>query len=101
MMALRQNPNAYAFTLPMDGPSGRRGLSGASVAAIGFTIAVHLAVGAYLYTMHVALPVISEPIEPVMIMERVHLPPPPPPTPVMQTPRRPIQIHQPLMVDQT
>jgi len=99
-MALRQNPNGYAFALAMDGPSGRRGLSGAAVAAIGFTVAVHLAIGVYLYTMHIAIPLDSGPEGPVMTVNTIRLPQPPPaPTPVAQTPQHVIAFHQPTMVD--
>jgi protein TonB len=97
MMALRQNPNGYAFALAMDGPTGRRGLSGAAVAAIGFTVAVHLAVGAYLYTMHVALPAEPGPDTPGMTIQTFRLPPPPP-TQRLE-PRRPIVVHEPTRMD--
>ncbi len=96
MMALRQNPNGYAFALAMDGPTGRRGLSGAAAAAIGFTVAVHLAIGAYLYTMHIALPPDPGADTPGMTIQTFRLPPPP--TQVTE-PRRAIVVHQPSRVD--
>jgi len=97
MMALRQNPNGYAFALAMDGPTSRRGLSSAAVAAVGFTIAVHLAVGAYLYTMHIAVAPDPGPDTPGMTIQTFRLPPAPP-TQVPE-PRRPIVIHQLSRVD--
>ena len=98
MMALRQNPNGYAFALAMDGPNGRRGLSGAAVAAIGFTVAVHLAVGAYLYTMHIALPPDPGPDTPGMTIQTLRLQPPPTQTQVPE-PRRAIVVHEPSRID--
>jgi len=96
MMALRQNPNGYAFALAMDSPPARRGLSGAAVAAIGFTVAVHLAIGAYLYSLHIALPPDPGPETPGMTIQTFRLPPPPTQVP---EPRRAIVVHEPSRVD--
>jgi protein TonB len=98
MMALRQNPNAYAFALTTDGHAGRPGLSRPMLVAIAFTVAVHLALGAYLYGMHVRLAPAPDIDSPVMTIGTVRLPPP---TPTPQTPRHAIAVHQPAMVDIT
>lgn len=97
MMTLRQNPGGYAFALALDGPTGRRGLSGAAVVALGFTIAVHFALGAYLYTLHIARPPDPGTDTPGMTIQTFR-PTPPPPTRVPE-PRRAIVVHQPSRID--
>jgi protein TonB len=92
MMALRQNPGEFAFALAMDGPTGKRGLSSAAVTAIGFTIAVHLGIGAYLYTLHINMPATPTPDDPIMTIGTVKMPPPTP-TPNPPPPKHPILTH--------
>ena len=93
MMALRQNPNEYAFVHALDGPVGRRRLSAAAVGAISLSIGAHLAVGAYLYTMHVRAMPIATPVDHIITMGTVRMPRSDPP-PVAQPPRHPIVVHQ-------
>lgn len=101
MMAPRQNPNTYAFALAMDGPA-RRGLSRAAVIAICISIAVHLAVGAYLYFLHISTPPAVGDNTPPVVLQTFRWPvTPPPPTPVTQPPRRVIAIHAPAPTDMT
>ena len=100
MMALRQNPNAYAFALPIEGTTGRRGLSPAALTAICVSIAVHLALGAYLYSMHVRAAAPQTDEAPPMTFSTVRLPPPSaPPTPVNSTPKRAFTVHVPTLTD--
>ncbi|HEX4181338.1 MAG TPA: TonB family protein [Caulobacteraceae bacterium] len=98
MMALRQNPNAYAFALAMDSPT-KRGLSRAAVIAIGVSVAVHLALGAYLYFLHISAPPVIHDDAPPLTVFTYRLPVTPPPTPVDQPPRRVIAVHAPTPTD--
>ena len=98
MMALARNPNEYAFTHALDGGGGRRKLSRGAVAAIGLSVGAHLALGAYLYTMHVRSAVITPPDDPVITLQRFKLAPDRP-APVVPPVRHPIAVHQPPAVD--
>jgi protein TonB len=101
MTALRQNPNAYAFALAMDGPTGRRGLSRQGMIALGVTLAVHAAIGSYLYFLHITTPAAPVAETGVMQLETYKFPPvPPTPTPVVQ-PNRPIDFHHTPLTDVT
>ena len=100
MMALRQNPDAYAFTLTSDGHTGRKRLSGAALLAIGVTLAVHLAIGFYLYTMHILAPSTETTVDPVTLISTVRLRPDPP-KPIPEQPRHPIAVHRPTGTDPT
>jgi protein TonB len=78
----------------MDGPAGRRGLTRPAVIAIGVTLAVHLAVAGYLYSMHIAAPAAPTDDQPTIQMETYKFPPTPPaPTP-SEPPRRAIAVHE-------
>lgn len=96
MMALRQNPNEYAFTFALDGPAERFRLTRPVVIAIGLSIAAHMALGAYLYNMHVRTAVVPVTHDPVMTFDRYMLPKdtPPPPAPTPATPKHPIVVHE-------
>ncbi|HEX4182903.1 MAG TPA: TonB family protein [Caulobacteraceae bacterium] len=99
MMALRQNPNAYAFSLAMDGPSRRR-LNRAAVIAISVSVGVHLAVGAYLYFMRIAAPQAPVESDRPITMEQWRMPAaPPPPKEVKTVPRPLVQQHTPQITD--
>lgn len=100
MMAIRQNPNAYAFSLALDAPAGRRGLSRAAGIAICVSVSVHLAVGSYLYFMHISTPAAPVRDDPHIVMQSWRMPvTPPAPTPVRAPPHRVIPVHAPPITD--
>jgi protein TonB len=100
MMAIRQNPNAYAFSLALDAPSGRRGISRAAGIAICVSVSVHLAIGSYLYFMHASTPAAPAQDEPHIVMQSWRTPlTPPAPTSVRTPPHRIIQVHTPPITD--
>jgi protein TonB len=100
MMALHRNPNEYAFSVAIDGTRERRKLSRAAIVAICVSLAVHVAIGAYLYRWHVATPTAAPPIDPVMSMASVRLPREPVPTPNTPSHHGAFAIHNPTLVDQ-
>lgn len=93
MMAPRQNANAFAFSLAMDGPAGQRRLSGPVVVAISLSIAAHLALGVYLYNMHVRMAPNTDIIDPPVTIVSFPAQPTPAARPVVQ-PTRPIPLHR-------
>jgi protein TonB len=99
MMALHQNPNEYAFVLAMDGPPTRKRLTGAPAAAIGFTLVAHLALGVYLYRMHVSTAAPPTGEDPIMTVSTVKLDPTPPMQPALPPRQRTIAIHHPILTD--
>jgi periplasmic protein TonB len=100
MMALRQNPNAYAFALTSDGHTGRKRLSAAALLALGVTLAVHLAIGFYLYTMRILAPATESTVDPITLVRTVRLAPDTP-KPIPAQPHHPIAVHRPTGADPT
>ncbi len=91
MMALRQNPNAYAFVHAIDGPDRPRRLTPGMIFAIAVSAALHIALVVYIYQHHFA-PVVdaTQPAGPPIIITTWKMPQSPP----LQQPRRPIVIHR-------
>jgi protein TonB len=94
MMALRQNPNEYAFVDAMDGSGAPRRLSATAMGAIGVSLLFHLGLGVYLYSMHARTAAIATPSDPVMVIDMPRLPRPAP-QPATAPVRHPVVVHQP------
>ena len=90
MMALRQNPNAYAFVQAIDDSTQPKRLSPAMILAIGVSAALHVALVVYLYQHHIApiLPDTPPRENPVVVSIWS-----PPKTPPLTPPVRVIQPH--------
>jgi periplasmic protein TonB len=102
MMALRQSPVEYAFAVALDGPPQHRRLSRAASVAIGVSIAAHLALGFYLYSMHIAAPPAPADVDHVMSFGRVFLPQAEPqPEPAAKAPPHAIAVHRAPVFDET
>ena len=95
MMALRQNPNAYAFVHAIDGSDRPNRLSPGMVLAIGVSAAAHVALVVYLYQHHVAPPVTEAPVPQAPPMT-VSMWTPPRDVPPTASPR-PIAVHRPIL----
>jgi protein TonB len=92
MMALRQNPNAYAFVHALDGPPRPRRLSRAALFAIAASAAVHLGLLAYLWQQHyIGPPLDQAPPDKAIQISTIRQTVSPPPQPARQ---RPVVTHQ-------
>jgi protein TonB len=92
MMAMRQNPNGYAFVHAIDASTRPKRLSPAMILAIGVSGALHVALAIYLYQNHFAPPVTDTPPGDVPVIITMAQ------DPLMPTPTspRPIQTHNPV-----
>lgn len=94
MMAMRQNPNSYAFVQSLDGSIRSRRLSPAAMAAIGLSVLFHIGLAGYLYANKVGVGrgVDTIPPSPPVVVMTYHMPAPTP-RPVQRA--RPIIVHAP------
>ena len=91
MMALRQNPNTYAFVHAIDGSARPKRLSPGAIVAIGVSAALHIALVAYIYQHHYAtMAFATDTTPPPLILSTWKLPP----TLPLTTPQRPIVAHR-------
>ena len=91
MMALRQNPNAYAFVHAIDGPDRPKRLSPGMALAIGVSAAAHIALVVYIYQHHYAPMTQDAPqIEPPLVVTTWKMPQ----TPPLSSPQKPMVVHQ-------
>ena len=85
-----------SFSVPiMSGETRRRGLSRGAAVAIGLSVAVHVAAGAYLYMARFETRLYTQPEPPATIVDLFHrtVPPPEPATPPPE--QRTIRTHVP------
>jgi protein TonB len=92
MMAIRQNPNAYAFVHAIEGPPRGKRLSRAAIFAILASTAFHVGLVTYLWKHHyITVPLVQAAPDPGFIVTTTREPPKTPPQTVKQ---RPIITHQ-------